>query len=43
MPELQQPVSGMSEKMRVIRFRLNRETFRFSDEIRLIHGGSSTW
>jgi hypothetical protein len=36
MPELQQPVSGMSEKMRLIRFRMNRETFRFSDEIRLI-------
>ncbi len=36
MPEPQQPVSGMSEKMRVIRFRMNRETFRFSDEIRLI-------
>jgi hypothetical protein len=36
MPELQQPVSGMSEKMRVIRFRMNRETFRFSDEFRLI-------
>jgi hypothetical protein len=26
----------MSEKMRVIRFRMNRETFRFSDEIRLV-------
>jgi hypothetical protein len=36
MPELQQPISGMREKMRVIRFRMNREPFRFSDEIRLI-------
>ena len=32
----QQPVGGMSEKMRLIRFRMNRETFRFSDEIRLV-------
>ena len=36
MPELQRPVNGVSEKMRVIRFRMNRETFRFSDEIRLL-------
>ncbi len=36
MSELQQPASGMSEKMRLIRFRMNREAFRFSDEIRLI-------
>jgi len=36
MPELQPPASGMSEKMRLIRFRMNRETFRLSDEIRLI-------
>jgi hypothetical protein len=36
MPELQQPVGGMSEKVRLIRFRMNRETFRFSDEVRLI-------
>jgi hypothetical protein len=36
MSELQQPVGGVSEKMRLIRFRMNREAFRFSDEIRLI-------
>jgi hypothetical protein len=36
MSELQQPVTGMSERMRLIRFRMNRETLRFSDEIRLI-------
>ncbi len=36
MSESQQPVTGMSERMRLIRFRMNRETFRFSDEIRII-------
>jgi hypothetical protein len=36
MSELQQPTSGMGEKVRLIRFRMNRETFRFSDEIRRI-------
>jgi RNA polymerase subunit RPABC4/transcription elongation factor Spt4 len=37
MAEYQQPISEpFSEKLRRIRFRMKKETFRFSDEIRLV-------
>lgn len=36
MPELQPGVGPLNERMRLIRFRMARESFRFSDEVRLI-------
>jgi hypothetical protein len=36
MSELKQPSGTMGERMRLIRFRMNREKFSFSDEIRLV-------
>ncbi|HTU48575.1 MAG TPA: zinc ribbon domain-containing protein [Bryobacteraceae bacterium] len=36
-PDYQQPVSErFTEKLRLIRFRMNREPFRFTDQVRLI-------
>jgi RNA polymerase subunit RPABC4/transcription elongation factor Spt4 len=44
MPEYQQPVSEpFSEKLRRIRFRMKKETFRFSDEIRLVPRSLVAW
>jgi RNA polymerase subunit RPABC4/transcription elongation factor Spt4 len=44
MPEYQQPVSEpFSEKLRRIRFRMKKETFRFSDEIRLVPRWLVAW
>jgi len=44
MPDYQQPVSKpFSEKLRLIRFRMKRETFRFSDEIRIVPRWLVAW
>ena len=44
MPEYQQPVSEpFSEKLRRIRFRMKKESFRFSDEIRLVPRWLIAW